>query len=540
MKNLKYLSILLIYLITGCELAQQPFDSISESDLYSSEANVEAVTKGQYANVKDKITIRGSKYWWSAVPRAYEIFTIQGDDAMYGQNSGAADIFGGDTFNQPINGEFNQVCYTVTYRNIGVCNNVIDNVIPTSDKMKALVAENHFLRAMWYLNAIRLYAKPYTLGRDNPGLPLRLHAGSENMPRATVGEVFDQIVKDLKASETNLPYISSVVDHGRASKEASWAYLSRVYVWMTDPNMATAQDVDFANQAIAYATKVLNSGNVGLAPTAQYFGSEKLRDLKTRPGTPINHYYANAKSSKETLLCIARTDIEGTGKQDRGALWIDDGLGHGWGQIYATKYYRALLDKYPEDLRHNFIEPLYVRDAQGNPLKNPDGSYQVELFRNNKYAPQYFVNKFSYQAGQLTLASEVYMRVGEVMLNRAEAYAKLADDGKAPADGKDAKTAAIADVNTIRARAGLSGNALFSVGDLKGYSSFLDVVIDERKLELAWDLNRSVDLFRNKHSLTDMSYGGVEITIPYDDPRVAYRIPQIELDLNPLLVPNQK
>ncbi|MCU0379514.1 MAG: RagB/SusD family nutrient uptake outer membrane protein [Bacteroidales bacterium] len=90
----------------------------------------------------------------------------------------------------------------------------------------------------------------------------------------------------------------------------------------------------------------------------------------------------------------------------------------------------------------------------------------------------------------------------------------------------------------MRQRAGLSGTDLYSVGNLKGMATYLDVVLKERKLELAFDFNRSVDLFRNKRSLTETTLNGVTFTVPYTDPRVAYRIPQIEMDLNPLLVQN--
>ena len=192
----------------------------------------------------------------------------------------------------------------------------------------------------------------------------------------------------------------------------------------------------------------------------------------------------------------------------------------------------------PNDLRHNFIEPVYVRDANGIVQYDTEGKPIINLYRSNPWAEMYYVNKFSYQGNILTLNSEVYMRAAEVLLNRAEAYAKLADKGLASADGKDPAAECIKDVNTIRTRAGLSGTDLYTVSDLKGLASFLDVVIKERKLELSFDLNRSVDLFRNKRGLTETTINGVTFTVPYTDSRVAYLIPQIEMDLNPLLVQN--
>ena len=248
MKTLKYLFFIAIAGLTSCELEQSPFDAIGQDELYNSEVNVEAITKGQYANGKDMITLRGETQWWSRVHRSYEMFTLQGDDAVYGQTGGAQDMYYADVFIQPINGQFNRVWYAISYRNIGVCNTVINKVAPSTPKMKELIAENYFLRGMWYLNAMRLWTKPYTLGTDNLGLPLRLDNSVENMPREKVGVIYKQILSDLKTSIADLPTIDKVADHGRASKEAALAYLSRTYVWMTDPDIDRAQRQNIRRQ----------------------------------------------------------------------------------------------------------------------------------------------------------------------------------------------------------------------------------------------------------------------------------------------------
>lgn len=56
---------------------------------------------------------------------------------------------------------------------------------------------------------------------------------------------------------------------------------------------------------------------------------------------------------------------------------------------------------------------------------------------------------------------------------------------------------ALGDVNLIRQRAGLSGSARYMPGDLKGHASVLDVVLEERRLELAFEGQRPLDLFGN-------------------------------------------
>jgi starch-binding outer membrane protein, SusD/RagB family len=113
-------------------------------------------------------------------------------------------------------------------------------------------------------------------------------------------------------------------------------------------------------------------------------------------------------------------------------------------------------------------------------------------------------------------------------LNRAEAYAKKNDN-----------TNALADANVIRQRAGLSGAALYSTINLQGASSVLMAVLQERRLELAYEGHRAMDLYRNKLSM-DRTFPGIQpqIVIPFDDPRNIYFIPQDELIVNTLCKQN--
>lgn len=539
------LFISILPLVFGCELDQQPWDTISQDKVTTSEEYVEAVTIGQYASFKDYITIRSQKPWWSRMPRTYEIFSLQGDDAFYGQTSGAEDMYYAAIYEPKVNGQFNQIWYYIPYRNIGVCNNIINGITPTTDKMKELLAENYFLRAFNYSMLIRLYGKPYSHGRNNLGVPLILQATEGAVARATVGEVFDQIISDLKkAEELGLPDISKVADRGRASKQGNWGMLCRIYNWMIDPENP---DVTLCNEVIKYADLLLSDANCKLDTPSDYFGRTNLFDPETfLTGRPFNHYYANAKKSKETLFCIARLATEAMDKQDRGALWIDDGLGRGWGQIFASFGYRNNIDKYPQDLRHLFYEPNYKRVngvLQRDPVTNEP---IVVIFRDQKYSQSYYINKHGYQDGNMTLQSEIMLRMGEIVLNRAEAYAKLGNTSEA-----------LKAVNQIRQRAGLADTALYkedgsNIAEVIGADyitnnnpvtfqaianpTVLDAVIMERKLELAWDLWRSYDIFRNKRNLNNMMYDGKIINISWTEDRIAYRIPEIEMNLNPLLV----
>jgi len=56
---------------------------------------------------------------------------------------------------------------------------------------------------------------------------------------------------------------------------------------------------------------------------------------------------------------------------------------------------------------------------------------------------------------------------------------------------------AVDDVNIIRRRAGLSGDDFYTFDDLKENERVLDVVLEERRLELAFEDHRPLDFFRN-------------------------------------------
>lgn len=132
------------------------------------------------------------------------------------------------------------------------------------------------------------------------------------------------------------------------------------------------------------------------------------------------------------------------------------------------------------------------------------------------------------------------LRLAEVYLNRAEANAKLGNGA-----------AAIADVNIVRQRAGLADTALYTATNLKGRASVLDVVLEERLLELAWEGHRVYDLFRNGRTLFRDYPGthklatspGINLvagtqTIPATHQRVVHFIPEAEILLSPKLIQN--
>jgi tetratricopeptide (TPR) repeat protein len=282
-----------------------------------------------------------------------------------------------------------------------------------------------------------------------------------------------------------------------ASKEVAWALLARIYLYMEQHE-----------KAIEYADKVINSGRYRLLETEQ-FGE---------------YFTFLPENNPETIFAIKLQEIENMGKNSIGSLYHIDG---GWGEIYASKPYRELIYQNPNDERINFIDPDYIYDNAGTRIPDPteEAGYKI---RKRDGMSQYFINKYTLEGGVKMLSSPIVLRLAEMYLIKAEAFAKT--------PGKEAE--AIEIVNIIRSRAGLSGDQLFTIDELKGYDS----VLDERRLELAWEGHRSFDLFRNFRTL-DRSYvqpfgwSGPRSIEPTSN-RIVHLIPETEMALNPNLIQN--
>jgi hypothetical protein len=115
------------------------------------------------------------------------------------------------------------------YRGIDRANNVLDKVPAIEDPAftdKArIIAEARFLRALHYFDLVRLWGGvPLILA------PTTLADQSLNVSRASVGEVYQQILADLDAAEPDLPEAAS----GRATKSAVKALKSRIALFRGD------------------------------------------------------------------------------------------------------------------------------------------------------------------------------------------------------------------------------------------------------------------------------------------------------------------
>ena len=92
---------------------------------------------------------------------------------------------------------------------------------------------------------------------------------------------------------------------------------------------------------------------------------------------------------------------------------------------------------------------------------------------------------------------------------------------------------ALNDVNVIRARAGIPSEGMFAAGKMHGYDNVLDVVLDERRMELAFEGHRMFDVYRNQRDM-DRRFGGVQPweIVKYTDNKIQFPIPYGETSVS--------
>lgn len=547
MNKIKIFYILsLAFILSACNLDFSPTDGMTPEQLAKDPSGAAYMTDGNYSLFKDEFATSWSYQSGNSYVRHYFILSEYPSDNICLSGRTTDPLYEATCYKSNPTLANITTLWWLGYKIIYGANSVIEAIQDGADKQTDYIkGENYFLRAICHLHLVTLYAKPYSFGRDNSGIILRTSTDNSVTTRATVGAVYDQIVSDLKeAIQLMSNGGTSRGNAGYASKAAAQGLLSRVYLYMEENQ-----------KVIDLVTEMLNGDDP----------STKLEPTSTFPS-----YFANALTSKETLWAVAHTNLETRGQASIGSMYLNDEIG--WGEVYSSDQLNALYERYPNDIRYSFVVPQYKTGTSymiSFPVSSTDVDFRsnelhdVTLDSNNKYYftsnsvkiyvetesvngydqhyinyngnkyvvrltkkmydrntfPKYYISKFSYQDGDPMLSSPVMIRWAEVILNRAEAYAKLGMDEQA-----------LDDVNTIRTRAGLSGNDLFSTSNMHNYTNTLDIVLDERRLELAFEGQRMFDVYRNKKSM-DREYAGVQPweVIQYNDNKIQYPIPSNEI-----------
>lgn len=502
MKSINIRAILIItittILLSACRKTFVPSTAIDEKSALSNAGDIETATVGTYALFKNEGYVRSGHF----------LMEYPTDEVAQGQNS-SDDLTRAYRYTHLVTSSHPELFWQQAYKAAGAANRIIEVIKDdATEDLRQLKGENLYIRAMMHFNLVRIFGRPYPQNNgNNPGVPILKDGLSEEekatLSRSSVKDVYDFVIADLVKAADLMRGGSQGKANPFASKEVAYALLSRVYLYKEDND-----------KAIEFADKVISSGRYSLLTGSEY----------------ANYFRGVPEGNKETIFCIRHTKTEDRGFSSIGSMYFSgDASGNaqsqaysGWGEIYASKKYVDTLNNHPSDLRNSFVSPYKVNGIlQLNTKLTPN-------------TPMYYINKYSLQEGIVNLSSPVYIRLAEMYLNRAEANAKLGND-----------QLAIDDVNELRKRAGLSGTALHTIASVAASGkTILDVVLDERFLELAFEGHRAYDLFRNSKPLmrnypgSQVVNGNVNQTVQPTDNRVVFFIPQNEINKNPNLTQN--
>jgi len=506
-KILKYFGLLLIsFAMTECDLNVIPQDALTGEQITTTSDGLSSLVNGLYAIFKE---LDGNNCY---IRQYYQMSDFASDDIVCAYKT-EDDLINSFRYKDRsaeksnIN-SFWEMSYKIIYgANVAISMADLKGDDPLSDQLKG---ESYFLRAFATHNLVRFFAKPYSeTNKSEPGVIIR-ESKSDNMPkaRATLEATYNFIIGSLKTAESvmseDMPAERNNENHRFASIYSVWAMLSRVYLYKGE-----------LDSCIIYSDKLINSGVYSLE-TAENF-----------PG-----FFASAKTGSESIWLIPFNLIDDQLNASVASMifngnncWAEEGASS---SILEDMGYGT--DMVDIDQRWKYI----VTDA--GVIKNG-----VNMF---------YISKFSGQEGSPTLSSPVMFRLAEIYLNRAEAYAKKAD-----------VAAAVEDLNTLLQNRLIVPEGeniddyLYDAGSITG-GEILDVVLKERRIELAFEGHRIFDLLRNGKDVVRNywgfhldSYNGVPsgsepgldapgVLFLYNDPNLIYPIPSSEISTNKLCVPN--
>ncbi len=337
-----------------------------------------------------------------------------------------------------------------------------------------LKAQSLFLRALAYHDLVKTYG--YEPGREQGGFDLGIvlrtspTRGTTDAdtprPRSTNVEVYQQIEQDLLEAISLFQTATGSPSRFLANRAAAEALLSRVYLfWGQHQNViphATNAMENPLGASLANPNQVAGMfASTSTTPNREAFF--EIRVTTTDYGNGVNGSLAALFTPEQWFDIVPSNELKELYEEgDRRFLVNDEGVISGW---YSN---RDRADRVVQTYTTKFMQTV-------------DG------------------------IGQYTDNTPI-IRFGEVLLNRAEAYANLGQDGPA-----------LNDLNQLREARGLDPVSLAG-------SDLLNEIIDERRRELAFEGHRWFDIKRLGRVLEKPEATGASPLLP-DDFRFLSAIP---------------
>lgn len=489
MKKTIYIGLisLLFFSCSKDYLETSPTDKVDDKAIFSSIENVETVINGVYRYMFERTTAAGNAQSKPGVGGVFLSTDFLAEDIHISSGNWLTSTGEGNWNGHRIdNQSITQFFYRTFYRIIGNANAVIDNIelleAPESEKAR-LKSQALILRAYAYSYLVQYYGKRYDASNkpnSQLGVPLPLSQKDNQMPRVTVEEVYKAVNNDL--------------DEAISLNVTTRADKSQTNVWIAKGLKArvalTMQDYD---NAIKYAREVINSGNFKLMNTDEYMSgfnnatiSEFMWASMPTPdqGDTFGSYFAQIAYNANTSFMRAN----------------------------PKRINSALYDFIPaDDVRKKMWEPEPT--SENFPLPAATFARQAYMSR-----------KFSVKEEGGTLGDVSLMRLSEMYLIEAEAYASKNQAG--PAQN------VLHEINSVR-----NPNAIKSV---KTGNDLLKEIWNYRRVELWGEGYRFLDLKRlnqdmDRNAVPNFVSASVSgfMFVKAGDDKWQFLIPRSEMENNP-------
>lgn len=361
-----------------------------------------------------------------------------------------------------------------------------------------VIGQAYAIRAYSYFMLAQTFARTYKGHESEPCCPIYTEptvAGTQGKPRATVQEVYDQILADInKAVElldgTTRQHVSHI-DYSVAQ-----GIRARIGLVMEDWTMAK----EAAKEAIATANNASSASSASrVAAVSEFEGLNSTAAPNVMWGAAINSDQSGMYAS-----FFSHMDQDGTGYANGGA-------------------YKEIN------------KVLYDGMSQNDTRRKwwlPDDSRNEDL--------GYMQNKFRFADTQTWTGDYIWMRVEEMYLTAAEAECRLGEEAAAKEDLSAVMSQRVEGYTCTK-----TGTALGKLtSDVTG--SLLEEIITQRRIELWGEFGRIYDIRRLKQGFVRTSEMGWPLDAqltnrPSDDPESymwVLTIPQTEFDGNASMNPS--
>ncbi|MDR2026502.1 MAG: RagB/SusD family nutrient uptake outer membrane protein [Prevotellaceae bacterium] len=380
------------------------------------------------------------------------------------------------------------------YRLIKGANEVLDilgsdETMPESETSKAYYGQAKTMRACSYFYLVNLYQHPYSDKKGSPGVPVyRTQLSAEQKGQSTVSEVYDLIIADLEDAVVALRGFDRGGDKSKADKYVAFGLLANAYLMRGE--------TDDYRKAAAAADSVIRSGKFPLMTAYDVINS--------------------GFRSVDIPSWIWAIDLTTENTPALPTFW-------GHVDYYTYSYcYAGNIKVIDADLYASVPETDIRRQQFGSPESEEIGVPPL--------APIYkFYDAARNPGGDRTWTNdEVYMRVEEMYLIRAEALARSGD-----AAGAKAALKSLLDLRDPAAAANLA-----SLSD----AQLLETIYFNWRIEM-WGEGKT--LFAVKRYKKTVRRANNHVMHPgesfaYNYERMIFEIPENEQINNPNLVPQQE